>query len=211
MPPAAMASSVVRAIWRDRSDAGVAVVRRQSSTRVGRGNFGAGPNPPHAGSKPCASPVTSCSISPSASRSPPAGRRPGPARRTMSTHRLGQASLRARTASTSASAWARPCLVPFPRPCRAPRPPGGTRACRGAPRAGSRCRRRRAAVGRAEHRHGPTARSGQRLGGRHVERVEVGRSSRSTLTEMNQRARSSAVASSSKLSWAITWHQWQEA
>ena len=31
----------------------------------------------------------------------------------------------------------------------------------------------RPAVGRAEHGHGPAARSGQRLGGRHVERVEV--------------------------------------
>ncbi len=38
-----------------------------------------------------------------------------------------------------------------------------------------------------------------------------GRSSRSTLTETNQRARSAAVSVSSKLSWAITWHQWQDA
>ena len=32
--------------------------RRHSSIRVGRGNFGAGPNPPHSGSKPVASPDT---------------------------------------------------------------------------------------------------------------------------------------------------------
>ena len=38
-----------------------------------------------------------------------------------------------------------------------------------------------------------------------------GRSSRSTLTEMNHLARSAAAAWSSKLSWAMTWHQWHEA
>src|SRR5271157_1584302 len=38
-----------------------------------------------------------------------------------------------------------------------------------------------------------------------------GRSSRSTLTEMNHLARSAAAAGSSKLSWAMTWHQWHDA
>ena len=38
-----------------------------------------------------------------------------------------------------------------------------------------------------------------------------GRSSRSTLTEMNHRDSSAATVSSSKLSWAMTWHQWHEA
>ncbi len=38
-----------------------------------------------------------------------------------------------------------------------------------------------------------------------------GRSSRSTLTETNHSASSAAVSGSSKLSCAMTWHQWHEA
>jgi hypothetical protein len=38
-----------------------------------------------------------------------------------------------------------------------------------------------------------------------------GRSSRSTLTQTNPAFISAAVASSSKDSWAMTWHQWQAA
>ena len=42
--------------------------RRHNSTRVGRGNLGAGPKPPHSGSKPAVSPVTTCDRAASGSR-----------------------------------------------------------------------------------------------------------------------------------------------
>ena len=151
--------------------------RRQSSTRVGRGNLGAGPKPPHSGSKPAGR-----------GRRPP-GRpdgvgvqRPpaaGPSACSAAAGRLlAQASARRssrRTAPTSASAcsstWSRslvPGVAQRLHDAAERRHPVALHGREVGPGVEG------PPVGRAEDRHGPAARPGQGLGGRHVDGVEVG-------------------------------------
>ena len=130
MPPAAMASSVRSPMWRAwaASERPRRACRRHSSTRLGRGNFGAGPKPPHSGSNPAATPATTCSIDPRhRAHSRPARRRAAagaaPPRPPPSDSSLSaSASLSSRcTAPTSASAcsrtWARSLVQASPNAC----------------------------------------------------------------------------------------------
>ena len=68
-----------------------------------------------------------------------------------------------------------------------------------------------APVGRAEDRHGPASRPREGLGGRHIDRIEIGALLTVDLDRNEGLASSAAVSGSSKLSWAMTWHQWHEA
>ena len=180
MPPAAMASSV-RSAMGCRVPASVRprrARRRHSSTRVGRGNLGAGPKPPHSGSKPAAQSVdhaARCSRRRDRVSAPGAGRPARPARRVVrSERRLGQAQLLAHGVDEGVGLCQD--LVPLVVPRLAQRLDDP--AERG--HAVSLLRREvgagveGAAVRRAEDGHGPAARPGQGLGGRHVDGVEVG-------------------------------------
>ena len=186
MPPAAMASSVRRPMCRAWAASGPPrrARRRHSSTSVGRGNLGAGPKPPHSGSKPAAIPATTCSTRTSVSRGTSAGvparRRQGSASAAalraarLLAQGLGQAQFPPHGADQRVGLLEH--LGPLVGPGVAERlhdPAEGGHpvaldgwevgpGVEGPP------------IGRAEDRHGPAPGSGQGLGGRHVDGIEVG-------------------------------------
>ena len=151
---------------------------------AGPGNFGAGPKPPHSGSKPAATPATTCSTRASASSTASAGTpasrstaaappAPPPPPRLL-TQGLGQAELSLQRAHQGIGLLEHLCPLVVPgvaqrlydaaerrHPVALDRWEVGA-GIEGAP------------VGGAEDRHRPAPGPSQGLGGRHVDGVEVG-------------------------------------
>ena len=72
-----------------------------------------------------------------------------------------------------------------------------------------RAREERPSVGRAHDRHGPATLAGHGLRRLHVDVVDVGSLLAVDLHVHEAPFITDATSASSKLSWAMTWHQWQ--
>ena len=197
MPPAAMASRR-QADHRasDRRSPVRACRRSRKSRLMAWGNLGARPKPPQAG----------IVLATRSGRRPRRGApRPG---RAWS----GRLTRCGPMAAVSWPAWSTSSPRPVAPGVGRRRRHSSTKPGMPAPgaAAGSRCRRRTAG------RRGSGTRSSASRPGRSCACTASmytastsGRSSRSTLTLTNSSFITAAVASSSKLSWAMTWHQWQ--